>query len=111
MTEEDSQKLLGQAQLYQQQMQGIMTQKEALKLQRVEIEKALAELEKTSEKEVFKISGPILIKEGKPHVKKDLNEKKDAISLRIKTLEKGEAKIKGQLEELKTKLSKSSGQE
>ena len=104
--QKDAQQLLGQAQLYQQQMQGIMGQKEVLNMQLTEIDKALEALEETKEKEVFKISGPVLIKTGKVEVKKELNEKKTAISLRIKSLEKGETRLKSQLEELREKLSK-----
>jgi prefoldin beta subunit len=100
------QQLLGQAQLYQQQMQSILNQKELISMQVMEIDKALEALETTKEKEVFKISGPILIKAGKAGVKKELKEKKEAISLRIKSLEKGENRLKAQLEELRARLSK-----
>ena len=100
------QQLLGQAQLYQQQMQSILNQKELISMQVMEIDKALEALETTKEKDVFKISGPILIKTGKILVKKELNEKKEAISLRIKSLEKGENRLKAQIEELRARLSK-----
>ncbi len=102
----DAQQLLGQAQLYQQQLQGLMNQKELMNMQLIEIDKALEALETTKEKDVFKISGPILIKTGKLEVKKELKEKKDAISLRIKSLEKGETRLKSQMEELRARLSK-----
>ncbi|MCK4714127.1 MAG: prefoldin subunit beta [Candidatus Aenigmarchaeota archaeon] len=100
------QQLLGQAQLYQQQMQSILNQKELISMQVMEIDKALEALETTKEKDVFKISGPILIKTGKILVKKELKEKKEAISLRIKSLEKGENRLKAQIEELRARLSK-----
>jgi len=44
-TDKDAQQLLGQAQLYQQQMQGIMGQKELLNMQLTEIDKALEALD------------------------------------------------------------------
>lgn len=100
------QQLLGQAQLYQQQIQSILNQKELISMQVMEIDKALEALETTKEKDVFKISGPILIKTGKAEVKKELREKKEAISLRIKSLEKGENRMKAQMEELRARLSK-----
>lgn len=105
----DAQQLLGQAQLYQQQLQGIMAQKEVLTMQLSEIDKALEALEATKEKEVFKIAGPVLIKEGKAGVKTELKEKRDAISLRAKGLEKTEKKLKTQLEGFRAKLSESMG--
>ena len=100
------QHLLGQAQLYQQQMQGILGQKEVLNIQLIEINKALEALENTKENEVFKISGPILIKTGKAQVKKELQEKKEAISLRMKSLEKGESRLKSQMEDIRARLSR-----
>jgi len=76
-------------------------------MQVTEIDNALAELEKTKE-DVYKAAGPILIKSSKADVKKDLSEKKEIIDVRVKTLEKGEEKLKKQFEDLKEKISKTS---
>lgn len=105
-TPKDTRHLLGQVQLYQQQMQGVLGQKELLNMQLMEIDKALESLEKTGERDVFKISGPVLIKTGKAEVKKELREKKEMISLRMKSLEKSESRMKEQMEELRERLSK-----
>lgn len=105
MTSEQTQQLLEQAQSYQQQVQSIMAQRDALNLQLVEIGKTLRELEETKETNVFKISGPILIKTGKNEVKKELKDREQQTKLRLKTLEKGEERIKAKLEELSAKLS------
>lgn len=105
MVSEQAQQLLNQAQAYQQQLQAILTQKETLNFQLMEIKKALEEMEKSSEKEIYRISGPILIKTNKEETKKDLKEKEELINLRVKTLEKSEAKIKSQIEGLRAKLS------
>ncbi len=108
MASEQAQQLLGQAQIYQQQMQGILTQKEIMSTQLVEIEKAIDELGKTKEKQVYRISGPILIKSSKSEVKKDLEEKKNLIAMRVKSLEKSEDKIKEKMGVLREKLTKAS---
>jgi len=100
------QQLLNQAQLYQQQIQNVLAQKETLNIQLIEISKALEGLEKTKETEVYKIAGPILVKSKKAEVKKDLKEKEDAIRARLKTLESGEKRIKEKIEELRDKISK-----
>ncbi len=102
---ESAQQLLGQAQLYQQQMQGIMSHKEFMNAQLTEINRALEALEKTAERDVFKITGPILIKTGKAEVKRELGEKKEAIALRLRSIGKSETRLKAQLEELRAKLS------
>lgn len=107
MTADQSQQLLQQAQIYQQQMQGIAVQKETLHLQLAEISSALDELDKTKETDVYKISGPLLIKTEKSDVKKDLEEKKELIDVKVKTLEKSEQKIKVKIDELRERLTKS----
>ncbi len=106
MEKEESGQLLGQAQLYSQQMQNIVTQKTALAIELSEIKRALDEMKKTKEKSVFRLSGTILIKTDTADVKKDLEEKENMISLRAKTLEKQEARVKERLEELRTRLIK-----
>ncbi len=101
----ETQQLLEQAQVYQQQIQGIITQKETMNMQLLEMKNALEELEKSKETEVYKLSGPVLIKAKKTEVEKDLKEKKEMIEVRVKTLEKSEARIKGRIEELRHKLT------
>ena len=108
MTNDQSHQLMNQAQLYQQQIHGILMQKENLNLQMTEINNALDELTKSKEKDIYKISGPLLIKSAREDVKKDLEEKKELISLKLKTLDKSEQKIKGKIDELREKLTKPS---
>ena len=74
-------------------------------MQLVEIKKALEEIEKTKD-DVFKVSGPILIKTSKDDVRKDLEDKTEFMELRVKTLEKSEQKLKEQFEDFREKLSK-----
>ena len=58
----EAQQILIEMQASQQQIQAVLMQKESLNLQNVEMDKALEEMKKTKEKEVFKIVGPVLIK-------------------------------------------------
>lgn len=104
---EANQQLLQSAAILQQQLQNIMAQKEAMGVQVLEIKRALDELEKSKEKEVYKIAGPILIKSGKADVLKDLKERDEAFDLRLKQFEKEEKRIKLKIEELREKLVKS----
>jgi prefoldin beta subunit len=104
-----SQNTLAQAQAYQQQAQGILLQKENISIQLTEIKKALEELGKTTESEIFKMSGPILIKSTKSSVKKELAEKEEVLSIRMKTLEKNEKKVRERLTEMRDKLAKEMG--
>lgn len=98
--------ILQQAQLYSQQIQNIMAQKTAMILELNEVKKSLEELNKTEEKDVYKLSGHILIKIDREKAKKDLEDKKETLELRIKTLERQEERLKERLEEFRTKLIK-----
>ncbi len=104
MVSQQAQQLFSQFQVYQQQAETLAAQKETLRLQSLEIKNALEELEKTSHKEVYKISGPLLVKRSIGDVKKDLNEKQESIKLRLKSVEKTEKMIKEKLEDLRQKL-------
>ena len=103
VTEEDK-KLLEQFQMSQQQLQGIMIQKENLKLQIIEIDRVLEELEANKEKEAYKITGTIMIKKSSEDLKNELKERKENYNLRIKTLEKAENRITNSLKEMEPKL-------
>ena len=92
-------------QMFQQQMQSIIMQKETLTFQKVETEKALDELGKLKDSdEVFKAVGPILVKSTKTELEKELKEKMETVEVRLKTLEKQEAQIKEKAEEVQKKL-------
>jgi prefoldin beta subunit len=101
---EDAANLVGQFQSYQQQLQSILIQKESLKLQEMEIERALEELNSTSQKTAYKITGQIMICKPVEELKKDLGETKENISLRVQSLEKTEERVNNKLKELQTKL-------
>jgi prefoldin beta subunit len=104
--EMDNTRLIGQAQAYQQQMQAYMMQKEQLSIQLMEINKAMEDLEKTKEAEVYRISGPVLIKTKKADATKDLKEKQDLIKMRLSQIEKKEKGIKDKVDDLREKLTK-----
>ena len=103
ITEEDK-KFVGKFQAYQQQLQTIVIQKENLKLQILEIDKALEELEASKEKQAYKIAGPIMIKKDSEDLKTELKEKKENFNLRIKTLESTEERIMKSLKEMEPRL-------
>lgn len=105
--EKETEQLLGQAQIYQQQIQTILAQKTALTLELNEVRKSLEEIEKSDEKSVFKLSGPIMIKVDKLGMKKELKERENTINMRLTTIERQELKIKEKIEELRSRLMKS----
>ena len=100
----EAQQVLLDLQACQQQMQTVLIQKESLNIQNMEIEKALEELKKVKNEEVFKAVGPILIKSEKAKLQKELEERKETIDLRLKSLQKQENRMKERMEESQKKL-------
>ncbi|MBW6461981.1 MAG: prefoldin subunit [DPANN group archaeon] len=94
MTEE-SNKIM-ETQMLQQQMQNIMIQKENTRLQLLDIENAIKEV-KDAKGDVYKTSGIIFIKSEKNIILKDLEEKKNDLKIRMKSLDKREEIFKKQI--------------
>jgi len=101
---EETKNLVVQFQTYQQQLQNVLFQKESLKLQILEIERALEELNGTKQTTAYKITGQIMISKPVEELKKELNETKENIDIRIKSLEKTENRMGERLKDLQTKL-------
>lgn len=95
---------IAQLQLYEQSLQNILIQKQQFQSQSLEIESALKELETT--KEAYKIVGNIMVSSKKEDLKKDLESKKEVVSLRIKALEKQENQIRENAKKLQEEVSK-----
>ncbi len=88
MTDEKIQQL----QMIEQSMQQFLMQRQQFQGQLLELNSALSELEKTDKS--YKIVGNIMVATDKESLKKDLDEKKATVEIRIKTLEKQEAQMK-----------------
>lgn len=91
-------------QLIEQNSQQYVMQKQQFQTQLVEIDSALQELDKTDES--YKIIGNIMVKTDKKVLKEDLTKKKEIFELRIKTLEKQEAKLKEKAKEIQKDVLK-----
>ena len=97
---------LAQFQQVQEQLKIILAQKQNVQAELREIGNVLAELEKLPDNiELYKNVGHILIKTSKEDVVKELNERKEILELRMKTLEKQEAYLQKQYNELKRKVT------
>lgn len=83
---------LGQLQMLEQSLQSFLLQKRNFQTQLIEIESALSEIEHTES--AYKIVGNIMVAVDKQKLKKDLEEKKEMMDLKIKALEKQEEKLK-----------------
>lgn len=98
---------LAQFQQLQQQLQLITTQRYQLETRLSEIDNTVEELKKLSDKTpIYKSIGSLLIKaDDKEAIKKELNEQKETIEIRVKTLKRQEEHLRKRHEDLKQRLS------
>lgn len=99
-------KKIQEMQFLEQNLQNLILQKQAFQMELSETDSALKEVEKAGD-EVFKIIGQLMIKTDKSNTKKELEDKKKVLGLRIKTIEKQESSLAEQLEKLREEVIKS----
>ena len=98
------QRLLRLQQL-QQNLQGVMAQKQQLTMQLTETENASKELEKLADDAVvYKSIGALLVKAEKVKVSADLADRKELVKMRVDVLAKQEERLRTQVKELQEKL-------
>jgi prefoldin beta subunit len=91
----------------QQTLQSILTQKQQVDLELLEVDQALGELDKTAEDGIiYKSVGSLLIKTDKVKVTEELKERKDLANMRTTVLGKQEERLRTQIKELNEKLQK-----
>jgi prefoldin beta subunit len=106
---EEAKNLLSQFQSYQQQLQALLVQKENLRLQSLEIDRALEELKATSQRTAYKITGNVMVQKPVAKLKKELNEQKENVMVRLKSIERAEQRTTERLKELQKKLEEVMG--
>ncbi|TAL47271.1 prefoldin subunit beta [archaeon] len=97
--------MVAQFQMYQQQMQNLLMQKESMKIQEVELQRAIEELSVTKQVSAYKITGSIMVSKPVQELKKELEEAKEDIGVRLKSVEATEARFESKLKELQSKLT------
>lgn len=102
-TKEDMQNKIQEIHLLEQSLQSLLMQKQAFQLELNETENAFSEIQDTKE-DIFKVIGSIMIKSDKEKVTRDLGQKKELLSLRLKSIEKQESELAKQLEELRKEI-------
>ena len=92
----------------QQNLQSVLVQKQQIDLEIIEIDKALAELEKSAEDvKVYKSAGTVMVSSNKADVVKDLTETKDLSNTKLSVLNKQEERLKENIKEVQVKLDES----
>ena len=89
----------------QQNLQSVLVQKQQIDLEIIEIDKALAELEKSADDvKVYKSAGTVMVSSNKTDVIKDLTGSKDLANTKLSVLNKQEERLKENIKEVQAKL-------
>lgn len=90
----------------QMQLNQLIAEKNALEQELREINRALDVLKNIpADSEIYRATGHLLVRITKEDAEKELNERKELIELRIKTLDRQESLLRQQLSEVQSKLS------
>lgn len=98
----ESQEKIKRMQLLEQNLQSLLSQRQQFQQQQTEIDSALAE-SKDSNK-AYKIIGGIMVNVDKEKLEKELEEKKEVLDLRIKSLENQEDKLKEKAKKMQDEI-------
>ena len=101
---QETKEKISQLQNLEQNINSIIAQKQQFQQQNLEIENALSQIEKTDK--AFRIIGNIMVASTKKQIKSELNEKKEIVELRLKTLDKQEDKLREQASQLQQDVLK-----
>ncbi|MBI2139850.1 prefoldin subunit beta [Candidatus Woesearchaeota archaeon] len=104
MSKEETEKRIQQLQLAEQGIQSMLVQKQQFQAQMLEAESALKELEKGQE--AYKIIGNIMVMASKDDLARELQQKKEILSIRIKSMEKQEDSIKEKAKKMREEVLK-----
>jgi prefoldin beta subunit len=93
---------VGQLQLTQQNLQSIISQKQHLEAQVNELNSALNEI--GDSQNTFKIMGKVMVSTPKDKLKKELEEKKELVGVRLKNFTQQEEKLTQSIETLQKEV-------
>ncbi len=102
---QDTQEKIAQLQIFEQNLQNLLLQKQAFQFELSETENALEETKKTKE-EIYRLVGQVMLKASKADIEKELQQKKDILNLRIKAIEKQEFQLKEETEKIRKEVIK-----
>lgn len=107
-SEEEIGKKMQELQTLEQNLQGLLYQKQAIQFELNETGNAISEIEK-SDGEVYKILGGIMLKSNKESLAKELKEKKKLFDIRVSSIEKQEALIEKKIGVLRDEINSEIG--
>jgi prefoldin beta subunit len=103
MTRDETNKKIEELQLLESHLQSFLVQKQSIQIELNEIENALEEL-KDSGDEVYKMTSGFLIRSNQTNLKKELEDKKKLLNMRVNAMEKQEKLIEKDVNKLREEL-------
>ena len=102
--ERTAQEKIQHLQTIEQNLQHFLKQRQQFQMQSMELESAAEELKKTDK--AYRIIGNIMVLSDKSALEKEIEEKKERVNLRIKSVEKQESSLKEQAKALREEIMK-----
>lgn len=99
--DKETEKQIQELQMLEQALQNVLIQKQSFQLESSEVDNALTELVKSKKGSIYKIVGQVMIESNLEDISKELNEKKELMTIRMKTLDNQENEIAEKIEELR----------
>lgn len=94
----------------QEQLRLVLVQKQSAELELREVSRVAEEVSKLEEKSsLYKSIGHVLLKTDRESVLNELNDRKEVLELRIKTLSRQEEYLSKQIEDLRRKVAEALG--
>ncbi|NLI74274.1 MAG: prefoldin subunit beta [Euryarchaeota archaeon] len=102
---------IAQFQQLQQQLQALLSQKYQMDVQLKEMEHTIEELSKApADVTVYRSAGSLLIKkEGKEELLNEIEESKETLEIRVKSLDRQEKSLRDRYQQLQEQISKAFG--
>ncbi len=101
----DTDSKIAQLQMLEQNIQNFLMQKQTFQTQLIEVDGAIEELNKTKGK-TYKVIGAIMVSMEKEDLIKDLDNKKEVLNLRVRSIEKQENQLKEKASNLQSEVLK-----
>ena len=98
----EAQEKIARLQLLEQNLQQFLMQRQQFQTQLFEVENALKELD--AAQTVYKIVGNIMVSSNKDVMKKDLEQRKELITVRLSSIEKQESQLKDKAKKLQEEV-------
>jgi len=92
-------------QIYMQNLQNILIQKQTFEIQLEEIKQTIETLSNYEKDVVYKSVGSVLIEEKREKIIKELKEKQEELEIKLKSISRQEIVLKNKVEELAKKIN------